>query len=315
MEPYGNVTSMSTSPSTLATDGQSTTPAILPICASNESRQSSRAAIPRSASCDHIPNGTISNVPTKPHSIKRTLSENALVSLQGGVSRQPFEPEKLSTINRGVGIHSSTCSVYKPRITISKYTLATEYDGNATYAQETEKGPDPAGSGRKSRSVSESLSSFAKKSWTTASRSPSPKKRSALLEVATLSKPRVDDARPFPSSSVNKPVQNGRKLPNGSAGDLARHGSMVGKKPRRPLSAFLGKTPAEPKIPLVPSIPRSFSSDRLPAIPQTHSSSRAPPTIPKSISSDRLQNLGVDSLRKRDELWGAFRALDGDFHK
>lgn len=306
---------MSTSPSTLATDGQTTTPAILPIYASNESKQSSRATIPRSASCDHIPNGTISNVPPKPHSIKRTLSENALVSLHGGVSRQPFEPEKLSTIDRGDGYHSSTRSINKPRITISKYTLATEYDGNAMYARETEKGPDPAGSGRKSRSVSGSLSSFAKKSWTTASRSPSPKKRSTLLEEATLSRPRLDHARPFPSSSVNKLVQNGRKLPNGSASDLARHGSMVGKKPRRPLSVFLGKAPAEPKIPLVPSIPRSFSTDRLPAISQTHSSSGAPPTIPKSISSDRLQNLGVDSLRKRDELWGAFRALDGDFHK
>lgn len=315
MESCGNFASMSTSPSTLVTDGQVKTHAVLPAWTSDESRHSNTAAIPRSASCDHISNGAISNVPPEPHGIKRTLSENALATVQGGVSRQLFEPENLGSIDRDVGIHSSTRSDNKPRITISKYTLATQYDGIPTYARETEKGADIVGSGPKPRSVSGSLSNFAKKSWSTASRSPSPRKRSTMLEETALSKPRLDHPRPSPSSSANKPIQNGRKPPNGSASDLARHGSTVGKKPRRPLSVFLGKSPSEPKIPLVPSIPKSFSSDRLPAISQTHSSSETPPSIPKSVSSDRLQNLGVDSLRKRDELWGAFRALDGEFHK
>lgn len=316
MEPGGNVTSMSSSPSTLATDAQVTTPAILPTWTSDEPRQSNSAAIPRSASCDHLSNGTILNVPSQPHGIKRTLSENSLASLQGGIPRQPYRTEKLGIVDRDVGIHSSTRSENnKPRMTISKYTLATQYDGSATYAREAEKGANLVGFGRKPRSVSGSLSSFAKKSWSTASRSPSPRKTSTPLEETTMTKPRLDHARPSPSSSTNKPIQNGRKPPNGSASDLARHSSTVGKKTRRPLSAFLGKAPTEPQFPLVPTIPKSFSSDRLPAITQIHASSEKPPTIPKSISSDRLQNLGMDSLRRKDELWGAFRALDGEFHK
>lgn len=315
MEPYGKIYSMSTSPSSLVTDQQFAKPAIPPTWTSDEPRQSNSAAISRSASCDHISHSTMSNVTPESHGIKRTLSENALASLQGGESRQPFELEGSGTTDTGVGIHSSTRSVDKSRITISKYTVATQHDGYPMYARETEKSATTVGSGRKARSVSGSLSNFAKLSWNTASRSPSPRKRSALLEETTLSNPRLDHARPSPSLSANKPIQNGRKPPNGSASGLARDGSTVGKKPRRPLSAFLGKTSAEPKTPLLPSIPKSYSSDRLPALSQSHSSSETSSDIPKSVSSDRLQNLGVDSLRKRDELWGAFRTLDGEFHK
>ena len=308
MEPYGNVTPISSSSSVLATNEQVTESATLPTWTLDKFRQSNSAAIHRSASCDHISNGTTLNVSTEPHGIKRTLSENALASLQGGVSRQSFEQEMSGTLDTGLGVHSSSRSENKPKITISKYNLATQYDGNATYAREAENGTNIVGSGRKSRSVSGSLSNFAKKSWSTASRSPSPRKRTTLLEATTFYKSRSDHARSS-SSSANKPIQNG------SANDLARHGSTVGKKPRRPLSVFLGGAPAEPKIPLVPSIPKAFSTDRLPNISQTQSSSETAPTIPKSISSDRLQNLGVDSLRKKDELWGTFRALDGEFHK
>ena len=41
-----------------------------------------------------------------------------------------------------------------------------------------------------------------------------------------------------------------------------------------------------------------------------------PPVVSRSISSDRLHSLGNNSPpRRRDELWGAFRALDSEFHK
>ena len=315
MEPCGNVTTIASSRSTFTTHKQATSPTTLPNWTSDESRQSNSAAMLRSASYDHIPNGARSNDSSEPHGIKRTLSDNALASLQGGVSWQPSEPENLSSIDRDAGIRSSTRSDNKPRITISKYTLATQFDGNAAYARDTENAANSYESSPKSRSVSGSLSSFAKKSWSTASRSPSPRKRSTLVEQTPLSKTGLDHAPPSPLSSVNKPAQNGRYLPNGTVSDLSRHATTVGKKPRRPLSALLGKAPTEPKTPLVPSIPMSLSSDKLLAISQAPSSSEKPPLISKSISSDRLQNLGIDSLPKKDELWGAFRALDGEFHK
>ncbi|KAL9598379.1 MAG: hypothetical protein Q9219_004541 [cf. Caloplaca sp. 3 TL-2023] len=39
------------------------------------------------------------------------------------------------------------------------------------------------------------------------------------------------------------------------------------------------------------------------------------PTVPPSASIERFQWLGIESPRKKDELWGAFRTLDGDYRK
>ncbi|KAL8945018.1 MAG: hypothetical protein Q9216_000002 [Gyalolechia sp. 2 TL-2023] len=53
--------------------------------------------------------------------------------------------------------------------------------------------------------------------------------------------------------------------------------------------------------------------DKLPLV-RNRALERAP-AVPTSASVDRLQGLGTESSRKKDDLWSEFRALDGDFQK
>ncbi|EMC92722.1 hypothetical protein BAUCODRAFT_76971 [Baudoinia panamericana UAMH 10762] len=74
--------------------------------------------------------------------------------------------------------------------------------------------------------------------------------------------------------------------------------------------------PAVPAIPRVPSLPKSFSTDKLPTYrSNTPQPGRAAP-MPRMLSADRIPTTGLTiPIRKRDELWSVFRALDGDYTK
>lgn len=166
---------------------------------------------------------------------------------------------------------------------------------------------------RKPRSVSGSLTSFAKKSWATASRSPSPRKRPPQVECDAPSVPGLRQTMAFPpAAAISEKVGDN---PSNVMVESTRKGPIEGKKSRRPLSAFLGRASSDSKVHVVPSIPKAFSSDTLSAMNNVHHSTNTPLVIPRSVSSDRLHILGNDSPRRRDELWGAFRALDSEFHK
>ena len=296
-------------PSRLAAGDKSAMPSMDPIVTSDKSTHGHNSTILRSASCDQISIGR-----TEPRKIKRTLSENALPSPHGGVSRRPSLQQKLLDKGRGLSKYSSVRSDVKPSITISKYTLATQCDHSSTASSETGNTSNAVPLDRKSRSVSGSLSIFARKSWSTASRSPSPRKRPAPAEGATFISPVRDLAVPLSPTPKNNLVQLGKKPSNVGPVDPVMKSSVASKKPRRPLSAFLGRASSEQKVPMVPLIPKSFSLERLPSLTHAHSSN-VMPNVPKSNYPDRLQNLGLEPLRKKDELWGAFRALDGDFNK
>ena len=297
--------------STLAGACQCAMPKTGPAVASSRSSPGNSAGIPRSASCDQIAIATLSNGSSETHFVKRSHSQNALAFPPGDVLRHsPARQEsdiKESALRKQLSIRSSS----KPKIAISKYTLATQLEeSNVAGDGGFSSGPDI-----KTRSVSGSLSSFAKKSWHTASRSPSPQPRSALAGSHLATKPTANFSRPSQTFPPSNHEEYSRRLNNGDASHSLNKSFAIGKKSRRPLSAFLGKVSSEPKVPSVPSIPKSFSTDQLMSIPHVHASSDILPTIPKSMSFDRLHVLGVESLRRRDELWSAFRALDGEFHK
>ncbi|KAL8763752.1 MAG: hypothetical protein Q9184_000544 [Pyrenodesmia sp. 2 TL-2023] len=69
------------------------------------------------------------------------------------------------------------------------------------------------------------------------------------------------------------------------------------KGQRRPLRTLLNRVASEPSIPSVPSIPPSFPTDNKATTRTT--------TNPTSASAERLQNMGIETLRKKDDLWGA----------
>ncbi|KAF2766434.1 DUF1765-domain-containing protein [Teratosphaeria nubilosa] len=96
-----------------------------------------------------------------------------------------------------------------------------------------------------------------------------------------------------------------------------RPASQVIKASKEDESPAVDKVPAMPIVPKVPPLPKSFSTDRLPSIrsqtPQPHD--RAAP-IPRLLSAERIPNGGLSiPIKKKDELWGVFRSLDGDYAK
>ena len=71
----------------------------------------------------------------------------------------------------------------------------------------------------------------------------------------------------------------------------------------------------KPKRQSTPSLPKSFSTDKLPIHrPDQPSPNRAAP-VPRLLSSERMARSGPAIPKKKDELWGVFRSLDGDFSK
>lgn len=88
------------------------------------------------------------------------------------------------------------------------------------------------------------------------------------------------------------------------------------KKNRR-ISGLFTATPSPSNVPAVPSVPKSFSTEQLPSYPQ-HQSPVSPthvvPPLPPTISAEKLKSIKTEP-RKKDELWNAFRTLDGDLRK
>ncbi|OQO07869.1 hypothetical protein B0A48_06661 [Cryoendolithus antarcticus] len=97
--------------------------------------------------------------------------------------------------------------------------------------------------------------------------------------------------------------------------------SMLRHRLARPTSIiFKGASQddsALPNVPPVPALPKSFSTDRLPTF-LNHAShfDRAAP-MPRLLSTSERTHTshGIPIVRKKDELWSVFRALEADYAK
>jgi hypothetical protein len=177
-----------------------------------------------------------------------------------------------------------------PKLAVSKYAIP-ELPLDADIAEL----PKVHTIGAKSKSSS-SLSNLARRSsWIIGSRSPSPSNR----KTQSVSKPE----KVVTSKKSILKQESVESLP--STGSRASNTTKV----RRPLSAIF-KSQAE--NPTIPPIPKSFSTDRLPTI----KSPRDIPDLPTPRVRDRYQvSAPPDIIRKKDELWGNFRTLDGEYSK
>lgn len=273
-------------------------------------------AVPRSSSYDHVPDIVKSDGKSGSRIIQRNLSDNALTSFAhptDNVSRHSSIGKNTTAKDHGLSRQSSARLYMNARVNMSN-PITTRYSQSDAHKTRIEDTSHHVGIERKSRSVSGSLTNFARKPWATVSRSPSPRKRTPQVECDVLSVPGFCQTTALPPAAAISD-KGGENLSNAMF-ESASKGLIQGKKSRRPLSAFLGRASSESKIHVVPSIPKAFSSDTLSAMNTVHPPMQTPPVIPRSLSSDRLHSLGNDSPpRRRDELWGAFRALDSEFHK
>ncbi|KAL1632798.1 hypothetical protein SLS56_003288 [Neofusicoccum ribis] len=121
-----------------------------------------------------------------------------------------------------------------------------------------------------------------------------------------------------------------------------KKGSVLTKRPRKPSDAYIKPVKAEelPPIPAVPEMPKSpgipkspnlprspsmpsspqlgqsFSTDRLPMLVRSPPSQESViPPMPKPVNQEKLKTFSLETPKKKDELWGQFRSLDGDYQK
>jgi len=288
----------------------------------NGAKDFSLDGIPRSASYTQLPATTPPDASYERNGIKRTFSENLFANPKANkfrhasIKRPSRHGDGLKEPNGYPHVARPPSTKPKPetKFSVAKFTLPSDDDepelGYDSKIRKKNSGGDQGK--KKKRSVTGSISRIARQTWIGPPRSPSPSVGRAL-ERAPYKREAVSDQEELNPQSISDGV-NGSTLVAGH-GQTQRHGSTVRRtKSRRPLSSFVTVSPSEQGSPSVPPIPKSFSTDRLP-LSHVHTSSEVPPGLPKSRSFERLQANGPESPKRKDELWSAFRALDGDFQK
>jgi hypothetical protein len=194
-------------------------------------------------------------------------------------------------------------------------TATTNTDGDGT-------GPNsaPVGdAGSRPRSLSRSLSQRLKsQSWMPGSRSPSPKK------VPSRDQSPANTGRRTPNRLTRRSavIESGDKESQSKSTTLSKKGSEITRRFSRPLSTVSSGVASEHSTPIEPvnskslGLPKSWSSEKLPlpAVVRSIPSSERVPPVRRMGSSEKLRTLKPE-LRKKDELWSIFRALDGDVQK
>ena len=234
---------------------------------------------------------------------------------------EAIKPSRSSLNKADSSRRKSSHSVSKPETIVPNFSLgadqATEdYEyPSAAVERENKKTPERE---QAKRSVSESISKFTRRrSWIGTSRSPSPSPGKRLSraekEAVTRGSECHEVARPASQpKSEDESINDSAHPPTNG---VTRKNSLLGRKSRRPLSALLGRDTAFVNAPSVPPIPKSYSTDRLPTLKHQKSNLSEVPAVPRSTSFERLQSSGIETPRKKDELWSVFRNLDGEYSK
>ncbi|KAH8591570.1 hypothetical protein B0O99DRAFT_631788 [Bisporella sp. PMI_857] len=167
----------------------------------------------------------------------------------------------------------------------------------------------------KTKTVSESFATFARKSWIASSRSPSPGRKigkDSEQESDNGDGPKPTAGSP-PKSRRSSIIQHKIERPSPaklapSPPKLSRPSSTFQKIKQRPQSVLMNFTTLASTNSSTSSLPRSSSDNR--STPRT-STDKVPP-LP---TSEKLQTLHAESPPRRDELWSPFRSLENDFSK
>ncbi|KAI1460367.1 DUF1765-domain-containing protein [Annulohypoxylon moriforme] len=240
------------------------------------------------------------------------------------------KPTPAYTENNMAGPDSGSAKVPKRRSTISRpqswmpssrpslHLVEDTGDAMETERASEEDTDDPRfltpKSHDKYRNVSDSISSLAKRSWITGSRSPSPGDKKDDTETTPEGRPGRRE-RSASNSSIMKLRRSSRKRPvspadsesNKSTESLSKFGSYLNRiKQRQPGILAKGKAQYDRDSPA--------SSTASIAPPSTET--RKSHTSETSNSTFPEDNIFLGKLpQSRDPLWSAFKALDSENHK
>jgi hypothetical protein len=167
----------------------------------------------------------------------------------------------------------------------------------------------------RTKSVSGSFATFARKSWISSSRSPSPSRNKAKQRDTENSTPSADDLKRAPVAGSTWAVASVREEVDEiqaeiDAKPLQRAPTTLQKIRQRPQSVLMNLTNFQSANSSTSSLPSSSVDNR--STPRT-STDKVPP-LPKNTSNDKV-NIGIEIPRRRDELWSAFRSLENEFAK
>ncbi|KAL1868369.1 hypothetical protein Plec18167_008294 [Paecilomyces lecythidis] len=272
----------------------------------------------RSASYNHLPDIKVED---ESAAMKRTFSDVNLAALRDSPSKESVETEK-AILRRA----SQRTANAKPKIAVSQFTLSAEdlkdatgvnIEDAATVPIPETKPPEPAVRPSRVRSMSGRLANLARKSWistSSSSRSPSPTKGTNKQKGTPLKESsQVGEQDP---SSLRPPVPEIQEdiISKPPPTEPGRRRTVL-KRGRRPLSALVSRskndtltihpTPSSNSLRSRASMDRFASAVNVstPVLPPVPKAPVVPPTA------------GMDPPRKKDELWGVFRGLEGDYQK
>ena len=283
--------------------------------------------VPRSASYTHLhASEPTVDTPTRRQSFRRSFSENVLAnssSLNNGVPKLPSkEPTSMALLRRKSSARyhlNSTPSESKPAP--SGFELGSDEEEESIIKAPGSKEHVAAHDRQKlRRSISGSLSRLTRRSWISTpqvsavlAEKPSVRQDpSDVLGAGNRQERQVGESSPAEMGEVwNTDGTNGS--PNGKK-EFLRRDSLLRRKSRRPLSALISKDIGN-QLPSVPPIPKSFSTDKLQSTDYKGSITSMPALSSAPLFLERTGVTGTETPRKRDELWSAFRNLDGDYQK
>lgn len=182
----------------------------------------------------------------------------------------------------------------------------------AEYKTPADAPPVPVlkGSPDKTINAPESFATFARKSWISSSRSPSPIRRNAFDEdeTTTVSSIRSASSR---KSMINpsKPIESSSDIPVAKFLKQQASKMTLKQKANGQQNGILNVVDLGSANTSDASLPGSLSDK------ESSTGSTEIPTISKSGAKDKLSSFGKETTRKKDELWPAFRALESDYQK
>jgi hypothetical protein len=172
----------------------------------------------------------------------------------------------------------------------------------------------------KTKTVSESFATFARRSWITSSRSPSPNRikdqqtdddgQHAGSSSKMTGSPITSSSRSVaPPTKFDNPAtpKSSDSPPKG----LLRAPTTTQKLKQRPTSVLMNFTTFNSNNSSSSSLPRSSLDNR--STPRT--SQEKVQVLPKTPSHEKVQGQAPEIPRRRDELWSSFRSLENDFSK
>lgn len=313
-----------------------------------------RAQLPRSASSPQV-SSEFSKGKGKEDNMSGafTFSEEDLLPAKSSwPSRPPDEIYEPTELGHDLSPSSSTLYSKSPeippdsKITVSRALLISEQQAQERSSEETTDAANQVSSGRqspqRSRALSRTLTSLSNRK-SRLSQNSSPEKLTSTYSnrhpVSHISGETVNGSAAPQKSSVKRRSWRSSKSDATTTpseekpadGTISRTRSILNRrskgstKPFGSLLQFSGsdravgsQSPpraASPKQRPATPLTQSFSNSNLPSLGSEDLQNQRIPPLPGTIQTEHLRHTTSYIPKKRDELWNAFRALDGDFQK